>query len=109
MRRLFIVALIAMIGILPAVYAGNAFAQSQQAAQSATADTQKDRLLAAGAGAILGILFFNMVTTHFGHLPFVSAGIAPLPKDLAVGSRIIAALSAGSGAIGAHFLYHWTH
>ena len=68
---------------------------------------QEYRLLAAGAGAILGILFFNVAMAPLGSLPFATAALAPNPYDIVVGSRIIAALTAGSGAILAHYLYHW--
>lgn len=110
MRRLLIVTLVALVGLLPALVSRSAYAQSQPATQSAVEGySHKNRLLAAGAGAILGILFFNIVTQPFGTLPWVSAGLAPAPKDVVVGSRIIAALVGGGGAIAAHFLYHATH
>jgi len=106
-RRLFIVAMIAMIGVLPAAFASSAFAQTGQAEPTVvTAADQQHRLLVAGAGAILGILFFNLVTSPFGAVPWAQAAIIPAPKDIAVGSRLFAALSGGGGAILAHYLYN---
>lgn len=109
MRRLLIVALVAALGFLPTVFASKAYAQAEPALQTSGAPSQEHRLLAAGAGAILGILFFNIVTQPFGTVPWAIAPLAPNPKDLAVGSRILAALTGGTGAIVGHFLYHYTH
>lgn len=107
MRKLLIVALVAAVGLMP--FAGTAFAQSEPSAPTAGAVDQQHRLLAAGAGAILGILFLNIVTQPTGTLPFMSNALAPNPKDIMVGSRIMAALTGGTGAILAHYIYHWTH
>ncbi len=110
MRRLLIVALVAVIGLLPITFSMQAHAQGEAASQTQlTAADQPHRLLAAGAGAILGIFFFNLVTTPFGAVPWAQAALVPAPKDLAVGSRIFATLAGGSGAIIAHYLYNTTH
>lgn len=82
------------------------YAQGSSQTNIQQASDQNYRLLAAGAGAILGILFFNAAMAPFGSLPFATAPLAPNPYDIVVGSRIIAALTAGSGAILAHYLYH---
>jgi len=104
------VAIVAMLMLLPMTFAMQAHAQSPQTAQtSLTAADQQHRLLVAGAGAILGIFFFNLVTTPFGAVPWAQAALIPAPKDLAVGSRIFATLSGGTGAILAHFLYNWSN
>ncbi len=108
MRRLLIVALVAMIGLLPATFAMQAHAQSEPATGTVvTAADQEHRLLVAGVGAILGIFFFNLLTTPFGAVPWAQAALVPAPKDIAVGSRIYAALSGGTGAILAHYAYNW--
>lgn len=108
MRKFLIVALVAALGLMPA-FAGSAYAQSEPSAQTAGAVNQEHRLLAAGAGAILGIFFLNILTQPTGTLPFMANPIAPNPKDIVVGSRLLAALTGGTGALVAHYLYHWTH
>lgn len=109
MRRLLIVALIAVIGFLPVTFSSQAYAQAEPNLQTAGAENQDHRLLAAGAGAILGIFFFNILTQPTGTLPFMSNPLMPNPKDIMVGSRLLAALTGGTGALIAHYAYHWTH
>jgi peptidoglycan/LPS O-acetylase OafA/YrhL len=100
MRRLLFVALIALIGILP--LAANAQTPAQQPTVAATSD---HRLLAVGAGAIIGIVVFNMLTYPLGSVPFVAAPLAPTPVNIALGSRILATLTGGAGGLAAHYLY----
>jgi len=79
-----IVALIAVFALLPATFASNAVAQTPSAAPTMVEiPDQSNRLLAAGAGAILGILFFNIVTNPFGTIPWATAPLVAAPKDLA--------------------------
>lgn len=108
MRKLLIVALIAAVAFLPAL-AGSAYAQNEPALQTSGAPLQEHRLLAAGAGAILGIFFFNILSQPFGTLPWMTNSLAPNPKDIVVGSRLLAALTGGTGAVVAHYIYHLTN
>ncbi|CAK0752545.1 membrane hypothetical protein [uncultured Gammaproteobacteria bacterium] len=111
MRRLVFVAVIAVLAFLPFAVSGSAQAQTQ--AQVPTlVKSQDHRLLAAGAGAILGNLFFSMAGMTAGYpagLPFVAAARAPVPVDFLYGSRIILTVSIGVGALAAHYLYTLTH
>jgi len=103
MRRLLIVALIALIGALPVTLPVNAFAQTPSQAET---EKQSDhRLLAVGAGAIVGIVVFNMLTYPLGSVPFVAAPLAPTPTNIALGSRVLATLTGGAGGLAAHYLY----
>ncbi|CAK0767697.1 membrane hypothetical protein [Azospirillaceae bacterium] len=104
MRKLIIVALVALIGLLPVMVPTGAQAQAQSQ-QQAVAKTSDHRLLAVGAGAILGIVFFNMLTYPLGSVPFAGAPLSPTPVDIALGSRLVAAATAGGGALIAHYLY----
>ena len=104
MRRFMLVALIALVGLLPVTLPVNAYAQTQTAAQT---EKQSDhRLLAVGAGAILGIVTFNMLTYPLGSVPFVVAPLAPTPVNIALGSRVLATLTGGAGGLLAHYLYN---
>lgn len=73
----------------------------------ASADSRADshRLYAVGAGAIVGVVAFNMLTYPFGSVPFVAGALAETPLDIALGSRLIAAVVGGAGALAAHYLY----
>lgn len=64
------------------------------------------RLLAIGAGAIVGVVTFNMLTYPMGSVPFVAGPLAGTPIDIALGSRLLATVTAGTGALLAH--YAWT-
>ncbi len=106
MRRYLLVALIALIGILPLTLPVNAFAQAPAQQPTAATDSSDHRLLAVGAGAIIGIVVFNMLTYPLGSVPFVAAPLAPTPIDIALGSRLFAALTGGAGGLAAHYLYN---
>jgi hypothetical protein len=106
MRRLLIVALIALVGILPVALPVNAIAQTKTQEQTPAATSSDHRLLAVGAGAILGIVVFNMLTYPLGSVPFVVAPLAPTPADIALGSRVLATLTGGAGGLAAHYLYN---
>ncbi|MEI6559537.1 MAG: hypothetical protein WCO00_14125 [Rhodospirillaceae bacterium] len=103
MRRLMTVALIALIGVMPLTLSANAYAQTQSHAQ--TAAKPDHRLMAVGAGAIVGIVLFNMLTYPYGSVPFVAAPLAPTPTNIALGSRVLATLTGGAGGLAAHYLY----
>lgn len=63
------------------------------------------RLFAVGAGAIVGVVTFNMLTYSLGSVPFVVGSLAATPVDIALGSRLLATLTGGAGALLAHYLY----
>ncbi len=84
------------------------------AAPSATAPKTDNwpvdrRLLAVGAGAITGAVIFNVLAAPFGTVPLAGGTLAVVPYSVALGSRLIAVMSAGAGALGATWLYDkWT-
>ncbi|TCT22899.1 hypothetical protein [Thiobaca trueperi] len=71
----------------------------------APAPASDHRLLAVGAGAIVGAVTFNMLTYPLSSVPFVTGVLAGTPVDIALGSRLLAALAAGGSALAAHYLY----
>jgi len=105
MRKLLIVALIALIGALPLTLPKGAYAQSQPVAQTEASTFHHNRLAAVGAGAIIGIVLFNALTYPLGSVPLVAAPLAPTPVDIALGSRVLATLTGGAGGLIAHYLY----
>lgn len=110
MRKLMTTALLALVIALPLVAPGKLHAESQVAAATAT-DAESEamgpnrRLLVMGAGAIVGIVVFNMLTYPLGSVPFVAAPLAATPVDIALGSRVLATLVAGAGALATHYWY----
>jgi hypothetical protein len=82
-------------------------AAAQRVTQSAP--LVDSRLLAAGAGAIAGVVAFNILTAPLGVVPLAGGALAVVPTSVALGSRLIAAVSIGAGALGANWLYdRWT-
>ena len=63
------------------------------------------RLFAVGAGAIVGVVAFNMLTYPLGSVPFVAGALAGTPVDIALGSRLLAGIASGASALVAHYLY----
>lgn len=57
------------------------------------------RLLSAGAGAITGIVGFNVLTGGLGAVPFAGGALAAVPTDVALGSRFLAGVSGGAGGL----------
>ena len=104
MRRLMTVALIALIGLMPLTLSTNALAQTH--AQAPTELKPDHRLMAVGAGAVIGIVLFNMITYPYGSVPFVAAPLGPTPTNIALGSRVFATLTGGAGGLLAHYLYN---
>jgi hypothetical protein len=79
-----------------------------ETAQAATApdDSYVDsRLLAIGAGAVVSIVAFNMLAAPLGTVPLAGGALEAVPYSVALGSRLIAAVSAGTGAISAAWMY----
>jgi hypothetical protein len=67
------------------------------------------RLLAVGAGAVVGVVAFNLLTVPLGVVPLAGGALAAVPYSAALRSRLIAVASAGAGALGATWLYdRWT-
>lgn len=64
------------------------------------------RLLSVGAGAMLGVAAFTAATYALGPVPFVGgAAIEAVPVSVMLGSRLIAAASAGLGAMTGAWIY----
>jgi len=105
MRKLLIVAMIALIGALPLTLPAGAQAQTPPASQTDASAVHHNRLAAVGAGAIIGIVLFNMLTYPLGSVPLVAAPLAPTPVDIALGSRVLATLTGGAGGLLAHYIY----
>ena len=67
------------------------------------------RLLAVGAGAVVGAVVFNVLSAPLGIVPLAGGTLDAVPLNVALGSRLIGVVSAGAGALGATLLYdHWT-
>jgi hypothetical protein len=67
------------------------------------------RLLAVGAGAVVGVVAFNVLAAPLGTVPLAGGALEAVPYSVALGSRLIAVVSAGAGALGATWLYdRWT-
>jgi len=63
------------------------------------------RLAAVGAGAVLGVFAFNLFADPLGTVPLAGGPLAPVPFATALGSRLIAAVTAASGALAAGWGY----
>lgn len=63
------------------------------------------RLVTAGVGAVAGITAFNALTAPLGALPWSGVIADPIPTATMLGSRLLAAGTAGAGAVGATWLY----
>jgi hypothetical protein len=67
------------------------------------------RLLAVGAGAVVGVVAFNILAGPLGTVPLAGGALEAVPYSVALGSRLIATVTAGAGALGATWLYdQWT-
>lgn len=95
-----LIAMLSFITPIPAPAAPTEPAQIEESTPSTN-----HRLLAVGAGAIIGIVTFNMLTYPYGSVPFVAAPLEPTPVEIALGSRVLATLTAGATALIAHYLY----
>lgn len=63
------------------------------------------RLLAVGAGAIVAVVAFNVLAAPLGTVPLAGGTLAPVSYSVALGSRLVAATTAGAGALAATFAY----
>ncbi|CAK0756774.1 membrane hypothetical protein [Gammaproteobacteria bacterium] len=106
MRRLIVASL---FSVMVAGTLASPVLAAQTAPPAPTAVEEKmpsdHRLLAVGAGAIIGIVVFNMLTYPMGSVPFVAAPLDPTPVDIALGSRVLATFTAGVSALAVHYLY----
>ncbi|CAK0766336.1 membrane hypothetical protein [Gammaproteobacteria bacterium] len=111
MRRLFTLVLTLAIGFLSVAFSLSADAASQADSQAPRSGQVAidHRLLAAGVGAIAGVVIFNMLTYPYGSVPFVAGPLAGTPMDIALGSRRLAVFAAGGGALLAHYLYSYNN
>lgn len=64
-----------------------------------------NRLLAVGAGAVVSIVAFNVLAAPLGTVPLAGGVLEPVPYTVALGSRLIAAFSAATGALSALWAY----
>lgn len=81
---------------------------AEEAAVPAKSSGVDPRLLVAGAGAVMGILAFNILSAPLGTVPLAGAALAPVPVDIALGSRLIAAMSGAAGAVAASAVWDQT-
>lgn len=102
-RKLTIIMLAAFLAFTPALVPSNAYATDGIASVGPLKFNK--RLLAVGAGAIVGIVVFNMLTYPMGSVPFVSGPLAATPVNIALGSRFLATMVGGGSALAAHYLY----
>jgi len=105
MRRLTIIVLAAFLAVGPSILPATSYAAAPTSEAATSPATPNHRLLAVGAGAVVGIVVFNMLTYSLGSVPFVAGPLAGTPMDIALGSRFLAALVGGAAALGAHYLY----
>lgn len=76
---------------------------------STTTSLVDPRLLAVGAGAVVGIVAFNVLTAPLGIVPLAGGALEAVPYSVALGSRLIAGATAGAGALVANYGYDlWT-
>ncbi|CAK0767687.1 membrane hypothetical protein [Azospirillaceae bacterium] len=104
MRKLLIVALVALIGLLPVT----SFAQTQSQAPVAAKSSDGMYPLVVGLGAIAGVVGFNLAALGWGAIPMVGAyargAVVPATASVAM-SRVYATISAVTGALIANSLY----
>lgn len=75
-------------------------------ANAGASGNQPDRLLSVGIGAMLGVAAFTAATYALGSVPFTgAAAIEAVPVSVMLGSRLIAAASAGLGALAGAWAY----
>ena len=93
--------------LVPSLARADTPAPAAQAAKPAATDSAfvDPRLLAVGAGAVVGIVAFNVLTGPFGAVPLAGGVLEEVPYSIAMGSRTIAVVTAGVGALAATWAY----
>lgn len=105
MRKLIFVVLAAVLIFSPALVPSTVHAAGNDEVATAGPLKFNKRLLAVGAGAVFGIVVFNMLTYPMGSVPFVAGPLAATPVDIALGSRFLATIVGGVAALAAHDIY----
>lgn len=104
MRRLLLVALVALIGVLPVM----AQAQTQPQASAAVKVSETWYPYVVGLGAFAGVVGFNLVALGTGSVPIIArypaGAMVPAVASVAM-SRVYATASAVTGALVANWLY----
>ncbi len=104
-RKVLMAALVALVGVLAVTTLQPAHAQSEVSMPMRYAEPQEHRMLAVGAGAILAVVFFNVLSEPFGSIPLVGGAVAHASAPVIAGSRFTAVLAAAAGITVGHFLY----
>src|SRR5262249_12410209 len=100
LQALLVAGLVALAGAAPAM--------AQAATPAAPGDHSwpvSPQLLAVGAGAIAGVVVFNILAAPVGTVPLAGGTLEAVPSSVVLGSRVIAAATASAGAIAATYLY----
>ena len=108
---LLVAAAIGCTALTPSLGSAQTIPSAATALQTPTSDSWlvDRRLLAVGAGAVVGAVAFNVLAAPLGTVPLDGGALEAVPYSVALGSRLIAVVSAGAGAIGATWLYdRWT-
>lgn len=113
MRRFTILALALLLALSPALYAGHARAQDAAPAApapAASADAGFDYFpLVVGAGAIAGVVGYNLLALGAGALPGgfaygVAGAVVPAEMSVAM-SRVYAVTTAVAGGLLAYYMF----
>lgn len=93
------------VSLVPPPPEETAQTETSQAEPTPDDSVVDNRLLAIGAGAVVSIVAFNMLAAPLGTVPLAGGALEAVPYSVALGSRLIAAVSAGTGAISAAWMY----
>lgn len=104
MRRLLLVALVALIGVLPVAVQ----AQTQPQAPAATKLSETWYPYVVGLGAFAGVVGFNLIALGSGAIPifarYPAGALVPAQASVAM-SRVYATASAVTGALASLWMY----
>ena len=101
--------IIAPLALAAALGSATLHTPAAQAAEPASPGGIDPRLLAAGAGAVVGVVAFNVLSAPFGTVALAGGALQVVPYSVALGSRLIAVVTAGAGALIANYGYDlWT-
>lgn len=93
------------MGRLYAVSSAVVGAWTFEALQAAGYTRHDDPTVAIATGAITGVVLFGTLTQGFGAIPAAGGALAEVPVSVMIGSRLIAAATAGAGAVAGGWLY----